>query len=205
MVEEFKNQYRNVRERANHYLLAYKWKWRGKIGPPPHLIKEKVIKEYASKFSAQTLVETGTYLGEMVYAMRRRFSKIISIELDSTLHQRATERFKAYHHVTILCGDSGAVLARVLSEEKSRCLFWLDGHYSGEMTAKGSRETPVMEELKHIKSSGSGHVILIDDARLFVGANDYPTLAELKSFVNALLPTNVFEVRDDIIRIHPPD
>jgi hypothetical protein len=43
-------------------------------------------------------------------------------------------------------------------------------------------------------------VIFIDDARLFRGEDDYPTLAELRALLAAAEFAG-FEVRDDIIRI----
>jgi len=46
------------------------------------------------------------------------------------------------------------------------------------------------------------HVILIDDARLFVGKDDYPTLHALKQMVLTEQPNWNFEVKDDIIRTY---
>ncbi len=203
MVESLRTLYRNIRQRVLQHRLARKWEKTGKTEPPPHIIKEKTIREYAKRFSTPTLIETGTYLGEMIYAMRNRFRRIVSIELDDALYQGAAERFKKYSHITIVLGDSTAVLPQILQQEKARCLFWLDGHYSGGNTARGEQETPILDELQHIKASGDNHVILIDDARLFQGANDYPELETLESFVRGLWPGNVFDIRDDIIRIHP--
>lgn len=203
MVESLRTLYRNIRESVLQHRLARKWEKTGKAEPPPHIIKEKTIREYAKRFSTPTLIETGTYLGEMIYVMRKKFRRIISIELDDVLYRRAAERFKKYSHITIVLGDSASVLPQILQNEKTRCLFWLDGHYSGGDTARGKQETPIIDELQHIKISGDNHVILIDDARLFQGANDYPKIETLESSVRGLWPGNVFDVRDDIIRIHP--
>jgi len=83
------------------------------------------------------------------------------------------------------------------------CLFWLDGHYSGGNTAKGEKETPIMEELRQICAHPvKNHLILIDDAREFTGQNDYPTIESLRTFVGARLPGYGFDVKDDIIRIY---
>lgn len=205
MIENPIDVYRAVRERIQQYKLAHAWRKSGKAGaPPPHIIKEQIIREYAKRFSTPVLIETGTYFGDTVYAMRKRFRRIISIELDEALYRRAKTRFKNFAHVAILHGDSAELLPTILREEKARCLFWLDGHYSGGLTAKGQYETPVLEELKHIKSAGDDHIILIDDARLFQGKNDYPTIESLESFVRSQWPRNIFAVSDDIIRIHPP-
>lgn len=154
-------------------------------------------------FQAPVLVETGTYLGDMVEASRREFKRVFSIELDHELARVAARRFKNYAHISIIEGDSGTALPEALKRIEGRCLFWLDGHYSGGITAKGTMETPVLDELRHIKSFCREPVILIDDARLFRGADDYPALEELERFVRNLWPEYIFEVADDIIRILP--
>ena len=42
-------------------------------------------------------------------------------------------------------------------------------------------------------------MILIDDARLFVGEDDYPTIEELKSYLNKSDRNHSFEKEDDTI------
>ena len=145
---------------------------------PPHILKQRVVKEYADRFSIRTLVETGTYEGDMVAATRRKFNRIVSIELDETLWRNAKEKFARYEHISIIRGDSVEVLPGVVASVPRPCLFWLDAHYSGGITARGDVETPIMKELQVVLSRATeGDVILIDDARLFVGKNDYPTIA----------------------------
>lgn len=58
-----------------------------------------------------------------------------------------------------------------------------------------------MEELAVILQSPFNHGILIDDARLFTGEADYPSIDELASFVKARDPQRKISVADDIIRI----
>ncbi len=180
------------------------WEKLGRSTPPPHIVKETLIKDYARRFNLKVLVETGTYLGDMVYAMKRSFSRILSFELDQALCEQAQRRFAADDHIEIIHGDSGQLIEKYLTTIDGPCLFWLDGHYSGGITARGSLETPIMSELSHILSHPiDGHVILIDDARCFTGRNDYPTLAELQSFVSERKSGWQFSVDKDVIRIHP--
>ena len=135
-------------------------------------------------------------------AVSKDFQRLYSIELSEDLFQRARNRFVTKKHVTILQGDSGEVVRKLMPAIKERTLFWLDGHYSAGETAKADKLTPIFEELGAILSiSEFGHVILIDDAREFTGENDYPTLQELKAFVLNLQPESVVTVKDDIIRI----
>jgi len=179
------------------------WEKEGIPIPPPPVVKQHTVKSYAEKYSLRILVETGTYLGEMVRAMKDAFDEIYSIEIDETLAGRARKKFSRYDHITILHGDSGELLERLLEGIRSPCLFWLDSHYSGGLTGKGARETPVTEELNHILNHPvRNHVILIDDARCFTGENDYPRLEELRDRVLSMRPGWRFEVEHDIIRIH---
>ena len=179
------------------------WESQGRPAPPPHVIKENAIKEYAKFFNTRTLIETGTYKGDMVYAMRRYFDRVVSFELDPLLHDEARKRFAPDQNVSIVLGDSGQILGEHLATITEPCLFWLDGHYSGGVTARAALSTPIKNELDQILNHNvSGHVILVDDARCFNGDDDYPTLQELKHFILNIKPDWEFSVRDDIIRVH---
>lgn len=83
-------------------------------------------------------------------------------------------------------------------------LFWLDGHYSGGITAKGGLDTPVCAELDAILDHPvHTHVIRIDDARCFDGISDYPQLDKLVEQVRLRRPDMAVEVSHDMIRIFP--
>ena len=187
-------------------LRAWHWKRQGQPIPPPAFIKQRCVKEYGRRFSLSTLIETGTAGGYMISATKNTFARIISIELDPTLYQLAKERFSGFDHIQILQGNSQHVLPDVLASIQQPCLFWLDAHYSGSGTAKGNLETPIMGELQCILDHPmKDHVILIDDARCFVGQNDYPTIREVRELIAGCRGQAwVFLVKDDIIRIHKP-
>lgn len=171
---------------------------------PPHGTKRRILTEFASRNGTRTLVETGTFMGDMVERMRRSFAEVHSIELSESLYQRAKARFAGVSNVHIHQGDSAAVLPGVLATLTGPCLFWLDAHYSGGPTARAAIDTPIMEELRLIFSHAvRTHVILVDDARLFVGADGYPTLATLRDFVHTMRPDFEMTVKEDIIRLVP--
>jgi hypothetical protein len=186
---------------ARQVARAYRWQWSGRVGPPPQLFKQRTVRQEARRHSISWLVETGTYLGDMVAAQLRAFSRIHSIELDPDLAEAARARFEAWPHVTILQGDSAKVLPLVLREIDRPCLFWLDGHYSEGVTARGERVTPIVHELEAILDHPvRGHVLLIDDARLFDGTDDYPTLPEVEQILSRH-GSWMMECRDDMIRV----
>ena len=177
------------------------WKSKGCPVPPPHIVKQLTIIEYQEKFKYNILVETGTYLGEMVAAQRKNFNTIYSIELGVALYKKAKAKFKNNKNVIILQGDSGKVLPHVLSEINEPAIFWLDGHYSAGITAKGDKECPIFEELDAIFHSRKfNHIILIDDARCFTGVGDYPTIEKLTEYVKEKQENYQVEVKHDIIR-----
>ncbi len=164
--------------------------------------KQTTVRSYGRAHRLRTLVETGTYMGEMVFAVRRDFDRIYSIELEPTLWANAAKRLSRYPHVSVLQGDSTDVLPGVLRQLTKPALFWLDGHYSGGLTAKGALNTPIRNELKTILSCSSHrHIILIDDAHCFNGEDDYPTLTEISDIVRALRADSDIRVEDNIIRI----
>jgi len=196
----FKNIFKKKKIIDHEEQLA-EWEKNGRPLPPPHIVKQMAIGELREKYQPTILVETGTYLGDMVEAQRTQFTKIYSIELSQKLFRRAKKRFRDQQHITILQGDSGVVLNKLIIEIDQLALFWLDGHYSGGITAKAEKECPVPEELETILKSSLPHIILIDDARLFNGTQDYPTIEEIKKIIEKSHSVYSLEIKDDIIRI----
>lgn len=180
------------------------WIAAGRPVPPPHLAKRKVLLELARKHDCRILVETGTYYGEMIAALRTSFEDIYTIELSVPLHDLARRRFKGDARIRVLQGDSGAVLPSILPNLDRPTIFWLDGHYSAGVTAKTELDTPILVELDHILSAPDlGHVLVIDDARDFGSDPGYPTLEAVREFVLARRPSLEFSVDGDSIRFEP--
>lgn len=180
-----------------------KWLQSGKPIPPPPEVKQLIVKEYSEKFKVNVFIETGTYLGDMVFGVKDIFNKIYSIELSPELYEKVENKFLKYKHIAILQGDSSKVLPKILKNIEEPCLLWLDAHYSEDVTAKGEKETPILEEINHIINHPiEDNVILIDDARCFTGQNDYPTIGTLRNLILSRYPDYVFDVKDDIIRVH---
>jgi len=181
-----------------------KWYVKNKSSSPPHLIKQRIINYYASKYSIKTFIETGTYLGTMVNAHKNTFNKIYTIELDKSLYVHAKKKFAKFKHISVLFGDSANVLPKLLKEIKQPALFWLDAHYSEGITATGNLTTPITKELKSIlKHRVKKHIILIDDASLFIGKSNYPTIKKLKAYTFKRYPQVSFKVENNIIQITP--
>lgn len=180
------------------------WRLLGSKIPPPHIVKQRAIRKTRKKFNARIFIESGTYLGDMVYAMRKDFQTIYSIELSDYYYKKALNRFKKNKNIKLIKGDSGMEIRKILKKVKEPVIFWLDGHYSGGKTNKGKFNTPIVRELNSIVDHKiKNHVILIDDAREFIGQNDYPTINSLKKIIKKRISNYTLDVEDDIIRISP--
>lgn len=196
----YKNDKRSYKSRVERKAIIEKWETQGKPFPVPHEIKQIIIEHYQKVSGYNILIETGTYFGDMVEAQRDNFVKIYSIELSKEYWKRAVERFKKYKHIEIVNGDSGKILSQITAHLTAPAIFWLDGHYSAGHTAMGDKECPILEEVDSIyKHSNLKHVLLIDDARLFTGQNDYPKVSELTLYIQSKNPAYRLVLKDDVL------
>lgn len=176
-----------------------KWIKKGRPVPAPHAIKQELVTRYGKKHNISTFVESGTYLGDMIWAQQDNFEKIYTIELNKFLYEAAKKRFKKSTHIEFIHGDSGKIMATLIKDLPEKTLFWLDGHYSGGITARGDKDCPITEEVKAILSSDIEHVMLIDDARYFIGERDYPTINGLSAYILSAYPKSLIVVENDCI------
>ena len=110
-----------------------RWNLSGKTMPPPQAIKQRIVKQYQSRYCLNVFVETGDYLGDMVDPVKSRFREIYSVELGQE------------PNIHLLQGDSSDVLPRILKDLTEPALFWLDGHFSGGVTARGEVDFPILK------------------------------------------------------------
>jgi hypothetical protein len=192
-----------VYKSLGHYPDYWYWKLRGEPIRSPHLLKQHTVRDYAQRYGLRVLVETGTYYGEMVEAMKGRFAEIYSVEFDSQLAQRAAKKFSRWPHIHILEGDSQKVVPELLQSLKEPTLFWLDAGYYGWAGLHGNEKRLTSEIEAVLSHSIPQHVILMDDARGLNGLNGSPTVPELKQRIEAEFPGRGFEVKYDILRITP--
>lgn len=86
-VQKLYKSYQNSKKKS-------KWLKQGKPMPVPHIVKQELITEYKNKHHISVLIESGTYLGDMVWAQQDNFDKIYTIELSLSLHKLAQKRFR---------------------------------------------------------------------------------------------------------------
>ena len=183
------------------------WEKAGCPVPSPDVYKRKTVRDYAGKYGCNVLIETGTYHGGMIEAQIKNFGRIASVELFKDLYDKAVKKFEGFDTVRLYHGDSSKLLGQMIDDnvDGNGPVFWLDGHYSGDGTALGDKETPIIEEIEQIAAKCRQGVLLVDDARCFRGEaeeqKDYPSLEELEQTVRKCIPgIKSWEVKDDIIR-----
>jgi hypothetical protein len=206
------NAFRRLLRRSPFYG-AYKslshypdyWYWKLRINPvrSPHLLKQRTVWEYGAEYHLRTLIETGTYYGEMVAAMKDHFERIYSIECDPGLAREATRKFERDSRIRILEGDSARVLPGLLKSIAQPALFWLDAGYWGWENLQRDPRRLSIEVESILAHPVQGHVILMDDARCLNGENGALTPAELESRLTQRFPGHALEVKHDIVRITP--
>ncbi len=184
-----------------HYPDYWYWQLRGKPIRSPHLLKQRTVREYAQRYGLRVLVETGTYYGEMVAAMKRDFDRIYSVEYDSHLARRAIAKFARYPNIKIFEGDSQQVIPELLKSISQPALFWLDAGYYGWAGLQGDKQRLTVELESILIHPTPGHIILMDDARGLNGQNGAPTIAELQQHIESGFPGRHVTVQYDILRI----
>lgn len=183
-------------------------RWDAQVAPlpVPDIVKQERLLSLAKRYQLTTLVETGTYLGDMIGALHGVFTTCYTIELSVPLADRAQRRFRRWSNVTVLQGDSGQVLSTLLPKLGPKTLFWLDAHYSAGFTARGPEESPALHELKAILTSTlRDFVIVVDDAADFGGVGGYPTIEHVRALVAEHAPTYQVVVHHNAISILPKE
>lgn len=199
VLKKFMKRFLSPKRKIEKKEIIYQF---GSPVPMPTVLKQNLIINYAKKLNYNIFIETGTYMGDMLLATKDHFNMLFSVELDKKLFEDASEKFKNIKNIELFRGDSTNILPEILKEINEKAIFWLDGHYSGGITAKGNSNTPILQELDAIlRHPVKDHLILIDDARCFIGEYDYPTLFELKDFIHKYDNSLKINVKDDIIRI----
>ncbi len=127
------------------------------------------VKRFVDEYGIKYFVETGTAGGQSVREASEIFEECHSIEI---IEGRPEGEFP--ENVQLHTGDSAQLLKEVSKPFKGeRVVFWLDAHWSENYESSDkSKECPLMDEIAAIK--GHDCLILIDDARLFLGPHPWP-------------------------------
>ena len=160
---------------------SLKWRSSNYSSPSPQHIKIQVLESNSLKNA--TWIETGTYLGDTTLKLAKIAQKVISIEPQVELSEFATNRLKRQKNVEIINATSESCITAILKGMSGPACFWLDGHYSGDVTFQGSEISPISTELSAISNYllSNQIVVFVDDFRLFVNSasTGYPPQSSL--------------------------
>jgi hypothetical protein len=170
----------------------------------PDSTKRAFIRHAHCVLKYPTFVETGTFLGKTALHASRYFQTVHTIELSPWLVKRALDVTGAAPNVFVHEGNSGKMLRSLLPTISTSCIFWLDGHFSGGVTAKGETDTPIIAELEAIADHHvRPHAVLIDDARVFGTDDAYPTLEKVIMLLRRIDASFKIGISSDIIWAAP--
>lgn len=157
--------------------------------------KASLFKKYPNPY----FLETGSNEGEGIQAaLDAGFPQIYSIELLDNFYSYCMNKFSQNPNVHLFKGDSGLILADILSNIDDKITFWLDGHSSGG-SPKGIVSSPLILEFEQIKGHRiKDHTILIDDLRSW--QREYPEIGfnidDIKAKILEINPSYTFEYID---------
>jgi len=139
----------------------------------------------------------------MLAALKDEFVKLYSVELLPERYEFARRRFRTDPQIELFCGDSAIVLPKILARLDEPALFWLDGHYPPGQAPLSAQVSPIRAELAQLFAAPRlGHVIIIDDVRLFDERFGYPPLAEVLAMIEQAGGWDVL-IEDDSLRLTP--
>lgn len=165
-----------------------------------HSVKIKCILDnsiYKSNF-----VETGTYFGDTISFIHESFDKCYTIELSNDLYKYNVDKFSKYENITFINGDAGKILKQLIFDIDGPIVYWLDGHFSGGITAKSDSNTPILAELNAIISRNNERdIIFIDDYNSFGYDKDYPSIESVKNLFINFNSNTIFKKQGNILII----
>jgi len=151
------------------------------LGVPHSYSKFRQIDAVRKKTGARMMIETGTYLGVTARRCSHTFEKVYTIELDPALHAQASSWLSVRPNVEVILGDALEKLPTVLArDDVDDVLVFLDGHFSGGVTALGDHPEPAVLEIEVLaKYQDKIRAVIIDDFRCFGVDPGWPKKSEL--------------------------
>lgn len=119
------------------------------------------------KYGLQRFVETGTLVGHTALWASEHFKSVVTVDI--------FQQCGSVQNIETVNGDSAEFLEGMTVAEPT--LFWLDAHTN--------ESCPVLREIAAVNKLSVGHVIMVDDARLFGDLPAWPTLAQVCEALHA--------------------
>jgi hypothetical protein len=148
---------------------------------PHSFSKVRQIKALGRRTKSRVFIEAGTFLGNTAMRCSGTFEKVFTMELDPNLYQQAKKYLARRTNVLCLEGDASKLLPAVLEKhDVSDALVFLDGHFSGGVTAHGELAEPACEEIVSLaRYKNKINAIVVDDFRCFGRDKGWPKRSNL--------------------------
>lgn len=169
---------------------------------PPDTIVLHLMREYAIGI----FVETGTFMGNTARWASTYFKQVFTIEFAESIYRQAVAAHASIPQITFLYGHTREKLAELVGQLSAPAIFWLDAHWSDGATYGAGDECPVLDEIAIIVQANADHIILIDDARMFLAppprpheASAWPDIASVTQALDTRGPRYTVVLEDVIV------
>jgi hypothetical protein len=165
---------------GGHIVDLYRFA-RFEVSHPHSFSKVRQIRALARRTNSRVFIEAGTFLGNTAMRCSGNFQSVITMELDPHLFQQAKAYLAHRRNVVCLEGDALKLLPSVLERTDVRdALVFLDGHFSGGVTAHGELAEPACEEIFVLANHKDKiNAVVVDDFRCFGRDKGWPKRSAL--------------------------
>lgn len=112
-------------------------------------------------------IETGTLNGGTIFSLEPFFNKLYTIEFSEKYYISTKNKYSG-NKINFILGNSAVVFETLLPNITDKCIFFLDGHWSGGDTGHSDKDCPLYQEITYINNLFTNEaIIIIDDCRLF--------------------------------------
>jgi len=152
-----------------------------------------LLQDDYTKYSC--FIETGTLHGNTIFSLEPYFNKLYTIEFSEKYYNNTKNQYSG-SKINFILGDSSIVFENLLPNITDKCIFFLDGHWSGGDTGHSIKDCPLDEEITHINNLFTNDaIIIIDDFRLFGLDKSSGKLGEDWSKINKEKLLNILKTR----------
>lgn len=174
-----------------------------------------IISEFLKEIQINTLVELGTAGGASAKEAAKHFKEVITIELN----ENRPEYDVSLVNIKWLIGNTIDILPGLVNgfikykedykseDDHEYVLFFVDSHFDGDKPAGSkNKDCYLLEELEIISRYSQDAIVIIDDARLFMGnppqpndASQWPSIQSIFKLFSEKYPYHFTTIIDDYI------
>jgi hypothetical protein len=116
------------------------------------------FRKLVEKYGIQTIVETGTYLGQTTPFLSELVKKVLTIEVNSNYYNQC-HHLDSYKNIIRKLGNSPEVMKEMLPSLPKPILFFLDAHWGYDWPLLGELQT-----IANLKLNNS--IIVVHDCKV---------------------------------------